>query len=207
MYKALTTSIRELDPQNIPSSRKALLQPLIAYIIKKLGDGEDIRMVFICTHNSRRSHLSQVWAQALASYFGIQRLYCYSGGTESTALYPAVTGTLRESGFRIEALSGGENKVYGIKYAENEPAVIGFSKRWDHPFNPATGFVAVMTCSAADSDCPFIPGADLRVSMPFEDPKRYDDSPQQAEKYRECSLQIATELYDVFTEITTGSWR
>ncbi|MGB5403206.1 MAG: protein-tyrosine-phosphatase, partial [Robiginitalea sp.] len=46
-------------------------------------------------------------------------------------------------------------------------------------------------------------GADLRVPMTFEDPKVFDNTPQQMEKYRERSLQIATELHYVFSNINS----
>jgi arsenate reductase len=75
-------------PENITQERKAVLQPLIDYIQIKASNQEEIRLNFICTHNSRRSHLSQVWAQTASSYFNISNVFCYSGGTEATALFP-----------------------------------------------------------------------------------------------------------------------
>ncbi len=44
----------------------------------------------------------------------------------------------------------------------------------------------------------FIAGAEKRIPITFEDPKAFDNTPQQAEKYEERSLQIATEMFYVF---------
>ena len=137
----------------------------------------------------------------MAFYFNIKNVQCYSGGTESTALFPMVAETLKNTGFQIETISEGKNPIYSIKYADNEPAVIGFSKKLDDAFNPKSEFAAVMTCSQADGGCPFIAGAEKRIPITFEDPKAFDNTPQQAEKYQERSFQIATELMYIFAQI------
>ncbi|WP_317041581.1 arsenate-mycothiol transferase ArsC [Cyclobacterium lianum] len=160
-----------------------------------------LRINFICTHNSRRSHLSQVWAQTLATKYGIPNVNCYSGGTEATALFPMAAKTLKNQGFEISTLSEGNNPVYSIKYGENTPPVIGFSKTYDDTFNPKSDFAAIMSCSQADAGCPFIAGAEKRIPITYDDPKAFDDTPHQAEKYLERSLQIATELSFVFSKI------
>ncbi len=174
---------------------------MIDYIQGKVDQDQAVRVNFICTHNSRRSHLSQVWAQAMAVHFGISNVVTYSGGTEATALFPFVGEILKEQGFEIATICKGSNPVYAIKYGENAHPVIGFSKIYNHPFNPVGEFVAIMTCSQADDGCPFITGAEKRIPITYDDPKSYDGTPQQAEKYRERSLQIATELLFVFSKI------
>ena len=201
LFANIENVISKLSLKNISNERKQILQSLVDYIQQKANSQDAIRINFICTHNSRRSHLSQVWAQTMAFHFGIKNVYCYSGGTEATALFPMAAETLKDSGFHIAALSHGENPIYSIKYADNEPPVIGFSKKFDDGFNPKSGFAAVMTCSQADVGCPFIAGAEKRIPITFEDPKAFDNTPQQAEKYRERSLQIATELLYVFGQI------
>ena len=187
--------------EEITLERKNVLQPLIDFIQLKVKNQEDIRLNFICTHNSRRSHLSQIWAQTAAHYYGIKNVFCYSGGTEATALFPKVAETLKNTGFKIQKLSEENNPVYAIKFAENESPVIGFSKTYDDEFNPESGFAAIMTCSQADGGCPFITGAEKRIPITFNDPKAFDNTPQQAEKYQERSLQIATEMFYVFSQI------
>ncbi|GLB51601.1 arsenate reductase [Neptunitalea chrysea] len=201
LYPKIFDFVKSLSLEGVSEERKKTLQPLIEFIETKVKAKEAVRINFICTHNSRRSVLSQVWAQALAHYFNIENLYCYSGGTEATAVYPEVIKTLAASGFKIETLSEGNNPVYAIKYSAIEHPVIGFSKTFDSPFNPDSGFVAIMTCSSADAGCPFVPGSERRVPVTYEDPKQFDESPLKAHKYMERSIQIASELFYVFSEV------
>lgn len=201
LFKPIKKFINELDMLTITNDRKAVLQPLTDYIQSKIDNNQKIRLNFICTHNSRRSHLSQVWAQVMANYFSIKNVVCYSGGTEATALFPLVAETLKNSGFEINTLSKNNNPVYSIKYSKNEHPIIGFSKKLDSDFNPKSAFAAIMTCSQADGGCPFITGAEKRIPITFEDPKAFDNTPLQAEKYLERSIQIATEMQYVFSQI------
>lgn len=201
MLPEIAQLISSLSTDSITEERKEVLQPLIDFIQQKTTANSAIRINFICTHNSRRSHLSQVWAQTMATYFKIKNVNCYSGGTEATALFPMVAETLKNQGFQIQKLSETSNPVYAIKFSENEHPVIGFSKSYEDPFNPTSEFAAVMTCSQADGGCPFIAGAEKRVPITFEDPKAFDNTPQQAEKYAERSIQIATELFYIFSQI------
>lgn len=200
--KQLEQTIAFLNIEAISEERKQILQPLIDYIQTKVTENKNANLNFICTHNSRRSHLSQVWAQAAAHFYNLKNVYCYSGGTEATALFPMAAKTLEQAGFEIEVLSEGENPVYSIKYTENSPPIIGFSKTFDHPFNPKSDFAAIMTCSQADANCPFIPGAEKRIPIKYDDPKAFDNTPQQAEKYKERSNQIAAEMLYVFSKIS-----
>ena len=202
LFAKIEEVISSLKVEEIPVNRRELLNPLIDFVQAKVNSGEKILLTFICTHNSRRSHLAQVWAQTLAHYFNIPGLQSYSAGTEATALFPKVVETLRNSGFEIVSLSEGENPVYAIRSGGNDQPIIGFSKSLGHSFNPVSGFAAIMTCTQADDACPFVPGAETRISLPFEDPKAFDTTPQQTEKYEERSRQIATELCYVFSEIT-----
>lgn len=202
LFSEIENLINELNPETISSERKTVLQPLTDFIQSKVSGNKEIRINFICTHNSRRSHLSQVWAQTMANYFNIKNVFCYSGGMESTALFPMVAETLQNSGFQIKIISKNENPVYSIKYADNEHPIIGFSKKLDDDFNPKSEFAAIMTCSQADGGCPFIAGAEKRIPITFEDPKAFDNTPQQAEKYKERSLQIATEMKYVFSKMS-----
>lgn len=201
LYPEIESVIRALDPEAVSGERRETLQPLVDFIRFKTGAGAEVRLNFICTHNSRRSHLSQVWAQAMACFFNIDKVRCYSGGTEATALFPMAAQTLKKQGFQIQRLSENGNPVYAIKYAENQHPVIGFSKRMDDDFNPKGHFAAVMTCDAANEACPFVPGAEKRIPVTYQDPKAFDNTPQQAEKYLERSLQIATEFKYVFSKI------
>ena len=201
LFSEIENLVVTLDFDSISEERKTVLQPLIDYIQKKTNEQKIVRLNLICTHNSRRSHLSQVWAQTAAAYYGIKNVFCYSGGTEATAMFPMAAKTLVKQGFQIKTIAEGNNPVYAIKYSENADPIIGFSKTYDDDFNPQSEFAAIMTCSSADKGCPFIAGAEKRIPITFEDPKAYDNTPQQEEKYEERSLQIATEMFYVFSQI------
>lgn len=201
IFSEIEKLIGTFNYNDISAERKEILQPLVDYIQSKTTNQQEIRLNLICTHNSRRSHLSQIWAQTAAAHYNINNVFCYSGGTEATAMFPMVAKTLENQGFKIKTIAEGNNPIYSIKYAENEHPIIGFSKTYDDDFNPENQFAAIMTCSQADGGCPFIAGAEKRIPITFEDPKAFDNTPQQAEKYEERSLQIATEMFYVFSLI------
>ncbi len=201
MYSALAKTIEKIELKNINEERKTTLKPLIGYIQQKVDKKQEININFICTHNSRRSHLAQIWAQVASKYFNIPEVNCYSGGTEETALFPKVSETLINQGLTIFRISDNDNPVYAIKYSENALPIIGFSKKYDSPFNPVSGFAAVMTCSHADGACPFIAGAEKRIPITFQDPKLSDNTPEQSQVYAERSLEIANEMFYVFSMI------
>jgi len=201
IYKSIADQIETLDFKEISKERKEVLQPLIDYISEKLKRNTPIRLNFICTHNSRRSHLSQIWTQAMAAYYKINNVSCYSGGTEATAMFPKVGDTLTHQGFKIAKLSDGDNPVYSVKYSDNEASIITFSKEFGNDFNPKSEFAAIMTCSSADEGCPLVLGCEKRIAITYEDPKKSDGTPEQEATYLERSLQIATEMKFVFSEV------
>ena len=193
--------IAQLSTEIISEERKRILQPLIEFISSKISKNEEVRLNFICTHNSRRSHLSQIWAQTMANYYQIENVFCYSGGTEATAMFPKVVETLRNQGFEILKLSETENPVYAVKFAENEHAVICFSKKYDDDFNPKSEFAAILTCDSADENCPIVYGAEARIPIKYEDPKKSDGTPEMNETYFNRSLEIAAEMKFVFENL------
>ena len=202
MYKTVSVAIDTLlESQEISATRKEVLAPLVAYIQAKVDSKSPIRINFICTHNSRRSHLTQIWMQVAASYYGIPNVTCYSGGTEQTAMYPMVATVLKEQGLDVFKIAEGENPIYAIKYGDNEVPIIGFSKKYDAAFNPSSDFAAVMTCSQVDEGCPFIAGAERRIPITFEDPKVFDGTENQQVGYFNRSLEIASEMFYIVSQI------
>lgn len=193
--------ISQLSTERISEERKIILQPLIEFISFKISKNKEVRLNFICTHNSRRSHLSQIWAQTMANYCHIENVFCYSGGTEATAMFPKISETLTNQGFEILKLSETENPVYAVKFAENEHAVICFSKKYDDDFNPKSTFAAILTCDSADENCPIVYGAEARIPIKYEDPKKSDGTAEMNETYFNRSLEIATEMKFVFENL------
>jgi len=201
MLEKLSKTIEKIDEITISDERKEILQLLIDYIQNKIKSNQEIRLNFICTHNSRRSHLSQIWAQTMAFHFKIKNVFCYSGGTEATAMFPKVSETLENQGFQIQKLSEEKNPVYAVKFAENQHPIICFSKKYFDDFNPKSNFGAIMTCNNADEGCPMVFGAEARFPIKYDDPKAFDGTELMNEKYLERSLQIASEMYYVFSQI------
>lgn len=203
-FVEIQSIVEDIKKLQIQPERQKLLESFGEHILAKVNDKGIVSLNFICTHNSRRSHLAQVWAQFFAYYFDFKDVTCYSGGTESTAVYPQVINTLEHQGFIIDKLSEESNPVYFLKYTETHQPLILFSKSFDHQFNPNENFTAVMTCSDADENCPFISGAEKRIPLTYEDPKAFDNSDYKENGYRERSLQIASEMHYVFQYIKTS---
>ena len=204
MLETLEKTISTLRVDTLSKDRKEVLQPLIEYIQKKVNHQEKIRLNFICTHNSRRSHLSQIWAQTMAFYYETPNVTCYSAGTEATAMFYMVAETLKKQGFEYEKLDEATNPIYAIKFDCNEPPVVAFSKTLQHAFNPISNFAAVMTCSSANEACPFVSGAEKRFSVQYEDPKKFDNTDEMQQGYWDKSIEIATEMAYVFSKIKNG---
>ena len=198
MFPKIADIISKMDIASIPDDRKKVLNPIRDFIQNPSNQNKELRFNFICTHNSRRSHLSQIWAQVMAQHFGFKNVFCYSGGTAATSLFSKVIDTLLLHGFNIEQLSDSENPIYSIRFDDNAPSIIGFSKVYNHSFNPKNDFVAMMTCNDADENCPIVFGASARFPLNYEDPKIYDGTPNMNEKYLERSLQIAGEMFYLF---------
>lgn len=201
MNPKIATIVQSFSDLHIADNRKEVLKPLADYIRNKKLSADTIRLNFICTHNSRRSHLSQIWAQTMAFYFGIKNVFCYSGGTEATAMFPKVAETLINQGFDIIQLSDIPNPVYAVKYAPIEQPIICFSKAYNHVYNPVGNYAAVVTCNSADEACPIVFGADARFPIKYDDPKAFDHTDLMDAKYAERSLQIAEELWYVFSQV------
>ena len=173
----LEARLGELD--RIPEARKEGLERIARFVGDARSAGRPARLVFICTHNSRRSHMAQSWAQAAAAYVGIDGIEAFSGGTEVTAFAPRAVAALERAGFRIERTIPGNNPVYEVRYRESGPAIRAFSKLYHERPNPSEEFCAVMTCSHADAGCPVVSGASERVAIPYDDPKASDGTGQE----------------------------
>ena len=196
IFPKIQRFIESLNSESVQLStdRKNRLTQIAEFIQQQTSKDQPAELIFICTHNSRRSHFGQIWAKVLADYYGLSSVYTYSGGTEATAFNPNAIQALRTIGFQIEVKKDGENPHYEIRYAENLPSLKAWSKVYSDPANPQQDFCAVMTCSEADEACPAVFGAAERVSLPYEDPKKADGTPQEADTYLERCRQIAQEI-------------
>ncbi len=192
---AATAAFAEVDAQ-----RRAKLEQLSAYVRERHESADVAQLTFICTHNSRRSHMSQLWAAVAAAHYGVRELRTYSGGTEATAFNPRAVAAMERAGFSI-VNPGGDNPRYEVSFDPDGPSQVCFSKVFDDPSNPQSEFAAVMTCTSADEACPMVPGAALRVAIPWHDPKAADDTPQETARYDERCRQIAIEMLYTFSKV------
>jgi arsenate reductase len=202
-YPALANTIANLPFAAISTERLQLLDEMAVYLQQKISNRKEIRLNFICTHNSRRSQFSQIWAQTAAAYYGIEA-YCYSGGVEVTAFNPRAVAAIQRDGVKVVKKEG-ENPLYFVFYSEEEDPIVTFSKVVEDAVNATKEFAAVMTCDHADENCPFIPGAEKRFPLRFEDPKAFDDSPLEEKIYSERSHQIGAELFYLFEKVAKPS--
>ncbi|WP_020569704.1 arsenate-mycothiol transferase ArsC [Neolewinella persica] len=193
---ASTIALLEQGFADIPEQRRQRLAQLADYATNRAG--QPVRLNFICTHNSRRSHLGMIWAAVAAAHYGLENVHTYSGGTEATAFNPRAVAALKRAGFRIVS-PGGDNPHYRVSFAEGELPLACFSKVYNHPDNPQQDFAAIMTCSDADENCPLISGASFRLPLTYEDPKVADDTPQEGERYDERVAQIGREMLYAFS--------
>ena len=196
MLAKLNSTIDQVLKIPIPDNRKVILDKFKDYIQNKLEIGETPRLNFICTHNSRRSQFSQIWAQTAAAFFAID-VECFSGGVELTAFNERAVASILRCGFKVEK-EDEINPKYTVYYDTKSKPIVAFSKLFDDTPSP---FAAVMTCAHADENCPFIPAAECRIPVRYDDPKAFDDTALEAEKYDERSIQIASEMFYVFRNL------
>lgn len=200
MNKTLEAYCKALTVKPIDEDRLSVLQALVDYSTGK----SQLQLNFICTHNSRRSQFAQIWAQIAAHYYQIN-CSTFSGGVEVTACNPRTIAALERCGISVQKSgSNSSNPLYKLRFAEDASSVDLFSKLYDDSVNPKANFAAIMTCSDADENCPFIPGTEARIALNYRDPKEFDDSPQESKAYDERCAQIATEMFYVFKSIKHG---
>ena len=199
MFGKVKDVLGKLNFNSISDERKSQLVDVVTYIQSKIADEEEVKLNFICTHNSRRSQFAQVWSEIAADHYKVP-MSAFSGGVEVTACNERTIASLKRFGFEITC-EGEENPRCILKYGESKKGLVLFSKLYDDITNPAENFAAIMTCSDADENCPFIPGADVRIPLGYEDPKAFDNTVEEREKYDTCSAKIACEMLYVFSKV------
>jgi len=185
----------------ISEERQILLNSFAEYISRKINSEEVVNLIFICTHNSRRSTMSQIWAQTAAEYFNILNIKCFSGGTEATAFNPRAVKAVQNFGFKVDQKDESENPIYLVYFSDETEPITCFSKVYSDKFNPQTNFAAIMTCSDADANCPLVLGAEARFPVKYNDPKEFDNTNLEKEKYIARFEQIGIEMLYTFSRI------
>jgi len=192
--KYQTTTFDQIDVPHREAGEK-----LADWIVKNYKPGEPLHITFVCTGNSRRSVLGATAGNIAAAYYGMPEIRFHSGGTKPSAVNRRAITALKEIGVEVEPT--GQEAPRGEPQTANPIVVIRwgqaggtgelkmesmeFSKAYSDPSNPQDGFAALMVCAEADAGCPVVKGASIRISMPYLDPKIYDDSFYEASKYAE----------------------
>jgi len=185
----------------IPADRKQELARIAAYAQARLEKKQPLRLTFICTHNSRRSQIAQIWAAVAAGHYGVRGLESYSGGTEATAFNSRAVAALQRTGLLIERLDQSDNPHYAVQVAREADPLVCFSKVYGDAPNPKRDYCAVMTCSQADKNCPIVEGSDLRSPITYDDPKLADDTPEETARYDERCREISREMLYLFSQV------
>jgi protein-tyrosine-phosphatase len=203
LLPALRPYVNEVagELNTISAERKVVLDEIAATIAARLERGEEANLTFICTHNSRRSHMSQIWLQTAACYYGFDKVHAWSGGTDVTACNCRTVTALRRVGFDIQDATKGDNPLYLVRYADDHPPIPAYSKRYDADANPKRDFIALMTCSVADKSCPVVEGAIARYAIHYTDPRLCDDTPTETAAYNERCREIAREMFYIMSEV------
>lgn len=185
----------ENEFDQISSHRKNELKILSEAILEAKTKFGKASIIVICTHNSRRSHLGQIWLQVASKYYGVEGVEVYSGGTEATAFNHRMINALNDAGFVISKETETENPLYLIQFLEDDVhKALYFSKRFEQKVNPQKDFIAIMVCDSADANCPFVPGSFKRISLSYKDPKDFDDTPDEVKAYNDKVIEIGREM-------------
>lgn len=186
----------------IPEERKAELKDIANFIINQRKENKPANLLFVCTSNSRRSHMAQVWSQIASYQYNVDNVFTFSGGTEQTRVNANAIDALNRTGIEIYSNNQGDNPLRYVRLGNKINPWVIFSKKYTDATNPKINFAAVMVCSEADKSCPFVEGAEARVGIPYEDPKEFDNSPLKEAKYDERCRQIAREMFYVMDVVS-----
>ena len=203
----LTTSFDMIDEPHREAG-----EALADWIAGNYKPGQPLHVTVVCTGNSRRSILGATMGNVAAAYYGMPEVRFHSGGTAPSAFNPRTVACLKEIGVEVEPTGTdaprGEpktaNPIYKVRWGqagESSLEAFEFSKTYSDASIPQQGFAALMVCGEADAACPFVKGAALRVSMPYLDPKIYDDSRFEAAKYAERRDDIGRLMLSVMMQV------
>lgn len=203
LLPALRPYVKEVASEvgTISQDRKGVLNAIAEDVTARLRAGKSADMTFICTHNSRRSHMSQIWAATAAYYYRLDKVHTFSGGTQATACNCRTVAAMRRVGFDIEDATTGDNPIYLVRYATDRPVIRAYSKLYNSEGNPRQDFIALMTCSVADKSCPVVAGAASRYAIHYADPRLCDDTPTETTAYNERCREIAREMFYIMSEV------
>lgn len=185
---------------DLEKNRKEKLIELAQTIRNTYKNENNVKIIFICTHNSRRSQFSHAWAYVSSLYFKLDFIKPFSGGTEIDTVNLNVINSLISSGLKIEKTHKGK-AIYLLKSFKKDKGINLYSKVYNSKLNPSKHFIAIMTCSDADQMCPVIKGAEKKVSLPYSDPRVSDNTGLEKEVYNQTCSIIAKEMFYLMKQV------
>ena len=160
MSAILISYIKKINAFYPKKNDKKRLHSIIDILNDSIKSTKNI--VFICTHNSRRSQFCEIWGNVFSKIYN-KKLNVYSAGLKKTSVYKGVIFSLSRTGLKIS----GDGKV---KYEENEINLT--SKTLDDIKEQK--FIGVMTCSNAEKSCPIDQRSIKNINMFYKDPKDFE---------------------------------
>lgn len=201
---SLTLYCQELEQNfnQITPARKQDLLNLSNYLITQIQEGKTPSVTVICTHNSRRSHLAQLWLAIASDYYQTHKISTFSGGTEISAFNPRTVAALQKIGLKITSKNlSVANPVYEVCWSDQMAPYLAFSKQYSDAPNPQKDFLALMVCSHADVHCPIVTGSTRKLALPYQDPKAFDDTDLEASEYTKTCALIGLEMLFVLKQL------
>jgi arsenate reductase len=204
LYPSLSAYLSQHEQGPPPAlDRQPLLAAIRAWMQAKDQAGRPMHLLFVCVHNSRRSFLGECLAKAILAYYNRSDIQTHSAGGEATACNERTVAVLQRIGFQITAtgkLANAGNPIYEGRVSDSHPPFTLFSKDVVHTSLPTQNVLAITVCSN-DPDgatCPWVPGAELRLPLPYTDPKFADGTPNELAAYDTAAATIARELLWTF---------
>lgn len=193
----IVSKINQLEGQVnlITAKRKEELKHLAELIVSEYDDYGEVDIIVICTENSLRSQLVQLWVKSISENYNLDFLNAFSGGTKVTSFNSNMVNALSDYGFSIEKLNDIENPGYLISQSEDDKSTdVMFSKLYDDEFNPEYDFIALIVCDVAAENCPVVEDSSHRLVLPYENVKQFDNTEEQLDKYKEKIEEIGREM-------------
>eukprot|EP00636_Phaeomonas_parva_P009609 CAMPEP_0118878430 /NCGR_PEP_ID=MMETSP1163-20130328/18334_1 /TAXON_ID=124430 /ORGANISM="Phaeomonas parva, Strain CCMP2877" /LENGTH=217 /DNA_ID=CAMNT_0006814255 /DNA_START=173 /DNA_END=826 /DNA_ORIENTATION=+ len=206
----LQVYLKTLTPAPSAPERAEELGRLADYIAGKVAAGAPPKLNFICTHNSRRSHMGAIAAAGAGVAYSVPGLETFSGGTSATAFFPAAVAAVEKAGCGVSVVGYEDaeqtNPTYEVDFGGAAPMTC-FSKVYDDFANPNADFAAILVCNSADAACPLVPGAEARFPIKYEDPKVSDDKGDEAQAaaYEGRFQQICEEMLWVMARVAEAT--
>tara|TARA_Y100001970_G_C14172891_1_gene825181 strand:+ start:114 stop:776 length:663 start_codon:yes stop_codon:yes gene_type:complete len=178
--------------------RKSVLLNVSKYINENILKNQKVNLMFICTHNSRRSQLAQVWSYVAFNYYKLEKIKVFSGGTEVDKFNSNAIYSLINAGLIIKKINKNE---FLVKTCQQEKGLKCYSKQYNSENNPKNNFIAIMTCSDADKKCPVLKGANKKIVLPYKDPKVSEGLENEKKTYDQSCFYIAKEMFFIMKNV------